>query len=113
MNPAAATQIEMPRLSDSMEVGTILAWLFEPGEQVGDGDDLVEIEIDRANMTYQAADSGRDARCRGGTLGGNLVPTWFSLSRVESCRPRLHATRPAPTMAESAPVGPISFNVSL
>ncbi len=48
----------MPRLSDSMEEGTILKWLVAEGEEAKRGEPLVEIETDKANMTYEAADSG-------------------------------------------------------
>ena len=44
--------VVMPRLSDSMEEGTILSWL----KQVGD--ELVEIETDKANMAYEADVAG-------------------------------------------------------
>lgn len=46
------SEIVMPRLSDSMEEGTILNWLKQVGDQVEVGEDLVEIETDKANMTY-------------------------------------------------------------
>jgi pyruvate dehydrogenase E2 component (dihydrolipoamide acetyltransferase) len=48
----------MPRLSDSMEEGTILKWLVEAGGQVKKGEPLVEIETDKANMTYDAETDG-------------------------------------------------------
>jgi len=48
----------MPRLSDSMEEGTILKWLKSDGDEVSQGDELVEIETDKANMTYEADESG-------------------------------------------------------
>jgi pyruvate dehydrogenase E2 component (dihydrolipoamide acetyltransferase) len=48
----------MPRLSDSMEEGTILRWLKSAGEQVARGEELVEIETDKANMVYEAPDEG-------------------------------------------------------
>ena len=48
----------MPRLSDSMEEGTILKWLKSDGDDVSAGDELVEIETDKANMTYEADESG-------------------------------------------------------
>src|SRR5205823_388498 len=48
----------MPRLSDSMEEGTILQWLKAVGDEVKRGDELVEIETDKANMTYEATDEG-------------------------------------------------------
>src|SRR3954462_8973761 len=43
----------MPRLSDSMEEGTILTWLKQVGDEVAVGDELVEIETDKANMAYE------------------------------------------------------------
>ncbi len=52
------TDITMPRLSDSMEEGTILSWLKEPGDHVAQGDELVEIETDKATMTYESPESG-------------------------------------------------------
>jgi pyruvate dehydrogenase E2 component (dihydrolipoamide acetyltransferase) len=48
----------MPRLSDSMEEGTIIKWLKASGDEVQRGDEIVEIETDKANMTYEADDSG-------------------------------------------------------
>jgi pyruvate dehydrogenase E2 component (dihydrolipoamide acetyltransferase) len=48
----------MPRLSDSMEEGTILKWLKSDGDEVSKGEELVEIETDKANMTYEADEAG-------------------------------------------------------
>jgi pyruvate dehydrogenase E2 component (dihydrolipoamide acetyltransferase) len=53
-----ATDIVMPRLSDSMEEGTILSWLKSVGDEVTVGDELVEIETDKANMVYEADAAG-------------------------------------------------------
>ena len=52
------TDITMPRLSDSMEEGTILKWLKSDGDAVAAGEDLVEIETDKATMTYASDDEG-------------------------------------------------------
>ncbi|HEU4736726.1 MAG TPA: biotin/lipoyl-containing protein, partial [Solirubrobacterales bacterium] len=57
--------VVMPRLSDSMEEGTILQWLKKLGDDVAVGDELVEIETDKANMAYES-----DV---GGTLSEILV----------------------------------------
>ncbi len=46
--------IVMPRLSDSMEEGTVLQWLKSVGDEIAVGDELVEIETDKANMAYEA-----------------------------------------------------------
>ena len=51
--------IVMPRLSDSMEEGTILQWLKQVGDEVAIGDELVEIETDKANMAYESDVAGR------------------------------------------------------
>jgi len=48
----------MPRLSDSMEEGTILKWLKSDGDEIKRGEELVEIETDKANMTYEADQEG-------------------------------------------------------
>ena len=48
----------MPRLSDTMEEGTILRWLKADGEQVTRGEELVEIETDKATMTYESDQAG-------------------------------------------------------
>jgi pyruvate dehydrogenase E2 component (dihydrolipoamide acetyltransferase) len=48
----------MPRLSDSMEEGTVLAWMKAVGDEVAVGDELVEIETDKANMVYESDVAG-------------------------------------------------------
>ena len=53
-----ATDVTMPRLSDSMEEGTVLKWLVDEGGEVKRGEALVEIETDKANMTYEADTDG-------------------------------------------------------
>jgi pyruvate dehydrogenase E2 component (dihydrolipoamide acetyltransferase) len=53
-----ATDVTMPRLSDSMEEGTVLKWLVDEGGEVTRGEALVEIETDKANMTYEADTDG-------------------------------------------------------
>jgi pyruvate dehydrogenase E2 component (dihydrolipoamide acetyltransferase) len=53
-----ATDVLMPRLSDSMEEGTVLKWLVAKGGEVKRGQPLVEIETDKANMTYDADTDG-------------------------------------------------------
>jgi pyruvate dehydrogenase E2 component (dihydrolipoamide acetyltransferase) len=53
-----ATDVTMPRLSDSMEEGTVLKWLVEAGGEVKRGEPLVEIETDKANMTYESDADG-------------------------------------------------------
>jgi pyruvate dehydrogenase E2 component (dihydrolipoamide acetyltransferase) len=60
------SEIVMPRLSDTMEEGTILRWLKADGETVARGEELVEIETDKATMIYESDQtrSRSDSRSR-------------------------------------------------
>jgi pyruvate dehydrogenase E2 component (dihydrolipoamide acetyltransferase) len=51
-------EIVMPRLSDSMEEGVVLRWLKQVGDEVAVGEELVEIETDKANMAYESDVAG-------------------------------------------------------
>ena len=53
-----ATEIVMPRLSDSMEEGTVLQWFVAEGDPVAEGEPLVEVETDKASVTYEAEIAG-------------------------------------------------------
>ena len=51
-------ELTMPRLSDTMEEGTIGRWLKREGESFHEGDVIAEIETDKATMDFQAYDDG-------------------------------------------------------
>ena len=53
-----AEEIVMPRLSDTMERGTIARWLVHEGDAVHEGDVLAEIETDKATMELNAYSEG-------------------------------------------------------
>ncbi len=53
-----AVEIVMPRLSDSMEEGTILQWFVAEGDQVAEGEPLLEVETDKASVTYESEHDG-------------------------------------------------------
>lgn len=48
----------MPRLSDTMEVGTIVKWHVKPGQKVKSGEVVADIETDKATMELQTFDDG-------------------------------------------------------
>ena len=48
----------MPRLSDTMEEGTVATWLKQVGDEVEEGDILAEIETDKATMEFESFQSG-------------------------------------------------------
>jgi len=90
----------MPRLSDSMEEGTIIKWLKASGEEVQRGEELVEIETDKANMVYEA-----DAA---GTLEivaeeGATLPIGETIARLgDGSAPAKSAAAPKAAAAEAA-----------
>jgi len=53
-----AEEVVMPRLSDTMDTGTIAKWLKQEGESVKKGDIIAEIETDKANMELESYSSG-------------------------------------------------------
>jgi pyruvate dehydrogenase E2 component (dihydrolipoamide acetyltransferase) len=61
-----ATELTMPKLSDSMADAVIVRWLKSPGEAFQRGEGLIEVETDKATVVYEAEDAG--------TLGSILVP---------------------------------------
>lgn len=52
------TDIQMPRLTDQMEEGTIVAWLAQDGAQVTAGQEIVEIETDKATVAHASEADG-------------------------------------------------------
>ena len=52
--PEGVTVVTMPRLSDTMEEGTVATWLKKVGDTVTEGDILAEIETDKATMEFES-----------------------------------------------------------
>jgi pyruvate dehydrogenase E2 component (dihydrolipoamide acetyltransferase) len=57
--PEGVEIIKMPRLSDTMEEGTVASWLKKVGDEVEEGDILAEIETDKATMEFESFYSGK------------------------------------------------------
>ena len=52
--PEGVEIVKMPRLSDTMEEGTVASWLKQEGDKVAEGDILAEIETDKATMEFES-----------------------------------------------------------
>ena len=91
--------LPMPRLSDSMEEGTILKWLKADGEDVAVGDELVEIETDKANMTHEAEQAGV---LRIVAKEGETLPVGATIATVGES----DGAAPPPPPPEEAPPAP-------
>lgn len=57
--PDGVEVVTMPRLSDTMEEGTVAAWLKSVGDDVEEGEILAEIETDKATMEFESFYSGK------------------------------------------------------
>lgn len=55
-------EMTMPRLSDTMEVGTVVKWSVKEGDKVSSGDVVADIETDKATMELQTFDDGTVAK---------------------------------------------------
>jgi pyruvate dehydrogenase E2 component (dihydrolipoamide acetyltransferase) len=86
-------EIVMPRLSDTMEEGTILSWLVADGETVKRGQELVEIETDKANMTYESDQEGVLQRV---AAEGDTLPVGAVIAHIGGDDPAM----PVPAVAE-------------
>ena len=51
-------EIQMPKLSDTMTEGTLIAWKKKKGDQVSAGEVLAEIETDKATMEWESSEDG-------------------------------------------------------
>jgi pyruvate dehydrogenase E2 component (dihydrolipoamide acetyltransferase) len=96
----------MPRLSDSMEEGTILSWLKQVGDEVAVGDELVEIETDKANMAYEADVAGTLQEIL--AQEGETLPIGTPIARIGE-----NGAGDSSAQDESArPAGPVSDTTS-
>ena len=67
-----ATEITMPKLSDTMEEGVLISWKKSVGERVERGDIIAEVETDKATMELEAFASGVLMEIR--AKAGDVVP---------------------------------------
>src|SRR4029434_3983939 len=51
-------EIQMPKLSDTMTEGTLIAWKKKKGDQVSAGEVLAEIETDKATIEWESPEDG-------------------------------------------------------
>jgi pyruvate dehydrogenase E2 component (dihydrolipoamide acetyltransferase) len=98
--------VQMPRLSDSMETGKILRWLKKEGEEVKKGEPLVEIESDKANIEVEAYASGKLSKIL--VQEGESAPIGAVIAEIGgAAEPASKTEPPAPPKGEkpAAPEG--------
>src|SRR5215472_6012804 len=76
-------EIKMPKLSDTMEEGTINVWRKREGDSVKKGDVLLEVETDKADMEFEAYMAGTLERILVQTGATVPVGTPIAIVRLE------------------------------
>ena len=100
-----ATEVIMPRMSDTMEEGKILTWLKGVGDRVEVGDIIAEVETDKADMEMEALDDGFLTEIR--AQEGESVPVGGVIALLgEEAEIGLAPTPPARTVTASASIPP-------
>ncbi len=94
--------LEMPKLSDTMTEGTVVRWLKKEGDQIEIGDEVAEIETDKATMAMEAFDEGILAKIL--IPEGGKAPIGSVLAIITAEGESLDAAEatPAPAAAEPA-----------
>jgi pyruvate dehydrogenase E2 component (dihydrolipoamide acetyltransferase) len=94
-----ANIIEMPKLSDTMTVGTLIRWLKKEGDPVKAGDMLAEVETDKATMELESFFDGTLLAIF--VKAGSQVPLGAALCAIGKSGEKVEA--PAPKAAPAAP----------
>lgn len=101
-------ELTMPRLSDTMEAGTIIKWNVAVGDEVSAGDVLADIETDKATMEMQAFDDGVVVSLN--VDAGNQVPVGTLIAvlaedgeSAEDATANVSVSAPAPSATTTAP----------
>ena len=100
-----ATEVIMPRMSDTMEEGKILKWLKKVGDRIEVGDIIAEVETDKADMEMEALDDGFLTEIR--AQEGESVPVGGVIALLgEEAEVGVAPTPPARTVSPSVPTPP-------
>jgi len=83
----------MPRLSDSMTDGTIARWLKKDGDQVTRGEEIVEIDSDKATLSFEADVTGTlHLHC----AAGDVIAVGAPIASIETVTAGATSGRTAP-----------------
>src|SRR5438874_12714759 len=100
------SEVNMPRLSDTMEEGTIARWLKKAGDEIKKGDILAEIETDKATMDLESYDAGVLEQIL--VSEGETVPIGQAIAHIGTGASVQKQEQPAPAKAgaQAAQVAP-------
>jgi pyruvate dehydrogenase E2 component (dihydrolipoamide acetyltransferase) len=103
-----AIPIEMPKMSDTMEEGVLVAWLVEEGQRVSAGDVIAQVETDKATMDLEVYDDGvllKKVVKEGESvpIGGLIAVLGEEGEDISEILERYSGQKEAPAQAEPAP----------
>ena len=78
-----AIPVEMPKMSDTMLEGVVIAWLVEEGQQIAAGDVVAQVETDKATMDLEVYDDG--VLLKQVAARGRLGTDWWSYRDFGDC----------------------------
>jgi pyruvate dehydrogenase E2 component (dihydrolipoamide acetyltransferase) len=111
-----SSEITMPKLSDTMEEGKILRWLKHPGDEIHHGDQLAEVETDKADMVLEAFEDGvlDEVALKEGESAkvGAVIATLRKAGEAPKPRPKL-AAAPSKPQAEPSTAPQVSAGKSV
>src|SRR6476659_8032668 len=104
-------EIQMPKLSDTMTEGTLVAWKKKKGDQVSAGEVLAEIETDKATMEWESAEDGTLSEIyvqEGGkvTVGAKIAfirGESEEMPKLDSCEQKKEEPKPVEQKTEQRP----------
>src|SRR2546430_13742072 len=88
-------EVKMPRLSDTMEQGTVVRWAVKPGQKVKSGDVIADIETDKATMELQTFDDGTVAELS--VPEGNTVKVGTVIMKLAEAGESIGESKGAPS----------------
>jgi pyruvate dehydrogenase E2 component (dihydrolipoamide acetyltransferase) len=103
-----AVEVFMPKMSDHMEVGEIIRWLVQEGDQVEQGQVIMEVMTDKVVADLEASASGVLKGIREGVVEGAIVPvgeTFAFIAEPDEAVPNLPPLAPS-EIRESPPPSP-------
>jgi pyruvate dehydrogenase E2 component (dihydrolipoamide acetyltransferase) len=108
-----AVEVFMPKMSDHMEVGEIIRWLVQEGDQVEQGQVIMEVMTDKVVADLEASASGVLKGIREGAVEGAIVPvgeTFAFIAEPDEAVPALPPLAPSEgkESQEEAPSPPAS-----
>ena len=107
-------EIQMPKLSDTMTEGTLVAWKKKKGDQVSAGDVIAEIETDKATMEWESPEDGvlteiyveEGGKVEVGQKIAFIGEKGEAAPAVEKQQPQAETEQPAPAENKEAETAP-------